>query len=272
MPTLIGHAIPGVFFSGFALHWTIQIWIRYFKCKRNQEKFYNSCTYPCSCFCGCFKTYQVESVFKVLFLTIGLIIEIVVGYADGTVSVAQGQHSTMYCAFIVAGILDLLIHHKVRFIPKNADYMASFLAFTIEVILFKFHLHGRSSLDVQLHTLLVYVAVLSAISLLAEMRYPNSVLTGLARSFSVGLQGTWLIQIGYILYYPSPDASGWDGENHEQMMITTIIFGWHMLIILIAIITIGAIVSRFFRYDYSKNDGSNLGLIEHVTDIETYKD
>ncbi|XP_074655506.1 transmembrane protein 45B-like [Tubulanus polymorphus] len=165
----------------------------------------------------------------------------------------NGQHITMYGGFIICGILDILVHYKIRFVPKNADYLASALAFAIELILFKFHLHGRSRLDIQIHTLLVYIVALNVITILAEMRYPNSVIAGLARAFFVILQGTWFYQVAFILYNPIPGAEPWDGENHEQMMITTIIFGWHMLIILIAMITIGAIVSCFIR----RGDGGN---------------
>lgn len=58
------------------------------------------------------------------------------------------------------------------------------------------------------------------------MVYKNNVLPAICRAYFIVLQGTWLFQVGFILY-PLSFMGGWDQENHDQMMITTMIFTWH---------------------------------------------
>ncbi|XP_074652575.1 transmembrane protein 45B-like [Tubulanus polymorphus] len=249
MGSFQGHVLPGSFFLVFALHWTIQIWIRYFKSKYESSTYRNSATYPLACLCGCFKRYQIEGVIKILVASIGIFGEVTNSYMQGgrfVVYIGNKQHSTMYAPFIVSGIVDILLHHKVRFVPKNSDYIALALAFTVEGLLFKFHLFGRNAIDIQIHTLLLYAIFCSALAILVQMRFPNNVLAGLTSAFFVLLQGTWFWQVAFILYNPRRSGERWSSEDHEHLMITTIMFGWHALIILIVIFTIGAIVNVFY--------------------------
>ena len=51
------------------------------------------------------------------------------------------------------------------------------------------------------------------------------------------LQGTWFIQIGFLLYNPIPGSIPWNGNEPESVMKVTLIFAWHM---------IGCILGKFF--------------------------
>ncbi|CAH1800253.1 unnamed protein product [Owenia fusiformis] len=250
MGTFMGHALPGSFFIIFASWWIINIWIRYFRSKQRGTEFRSSATFKCSCLCGKLGTWQVEGALKMLFCSIGLTGEMITGFDDkgNFVNFGNAQHITMFAAFGLSGLIDILMHHDFP-IPKGMDYVGMLVAVMVEGVLFLFHLHGRKPMDIQVHILLVYVLGASIVSLLVEMYIQNSVLAALARSYCVLIQGTWFWQVGAILYphHVNPNASRWDEEDHEQMMITVLIFAWHMIIDFIVIIIMGAAVNCYIK-------------------------
>jgi len=64
-------------------------------------------------------------------------------------------------------------------------------------------------------------------------------------------QGTWFIQIGFILY--SPFGTTWDTSNHQQMMIVTIMYVWHYIGAIIASMALGTMAFTTVR-KLSTND------------------
>ena len=62
-----------------------------------------------------------------------------------------------------------------------------------------------------------------------EAYFRESVVVALGRTYFTLLQGTWFYQVGFILYPPSWMLP-WDQEDHEQMMIVTVIYSWHYAI------------------------------------------
>ena len=75
------------------------------------------------------------------------------------------------------------------------------------------------------------------------MRYRHSVGVALARAYSVLLQGTWFWQAGFVLYSPLPGAVPWRQDDHEQMMVVTMMFAWHMAGVFVVMLCIGAVVA-----------------------------
>jgi len=139
-------------------------------------------------------------------------------------------------------VIDILVHHRAP-LPEGIDYLIGCLSFVVEAVLFKFHLHGRTQLDVLIHTLLLYVVYVNVIIIALEMRYRHSIAVALTRAYSVLLQGTWFWQAGFLLYNPLPGAVAWDGDDHEQMMVVTMMFAWHMAGIFVVMVCIGAVVA-----------------------------
>ena len=235
-----GHALPGSFFIIFALWWTWKAFKRYHRSKENGKRYNTTVTFPADCLpAGRLQNLQWEGIFKVFFTSVGLAGEIITAFHDGHfTSFGNGQHATMFFFFGLSGAVDILMHHGAV-LPKNTDYVISILAFIVEDVLFMFHLHGRSSLDVTIHTLLVYTIHACVIVSALEMRYRNSLILTLARCFVVLLQGTWFWQAGIILYKP---LSPWDAENHHEIMLVTMMFTWHMAFDFIIIMVIGLVV------------------------------
>ena len=75
---------------------------------------------------------------------------------------------------------------------------------------------------------LFYVIMACTICVVLEARYRENVTIAFARTYFTFLQGTWFYQIGFILYPPGSMAH-WDMEDHDQMMIITMIFSWYVI-------------------------------------------
>ena len=225
----------------------------YFISSTGANPFVASVTYPCTCTCPCLKHshgpkhFQWEGALKILFTTLGFTLEIITAFKGGKfVHYGNGQHATMFFFFGLSGVTDILVHYKLP-LPKGIDYVMMSLAFIIEGLLFKFHLHGRTELDVLIHTLLLYSIYANALFCLLEMRYRSNPLATLCRSYFVLLQGTWFWQVGFILYNPLPGAKAWLDDDHEQMMLATMMFTWHMGACLIIMLFIGAVIGCLYR-------------------------
>ncbi len=265
MGTFLGHAVPGTFFLIFAIWWTIQIFRRYYiSLLKNGEPFKSSVTFPCCCLCGRTKTWEAEGLFKIIFVAVGVTGEIITGYHEGKFEyLGNGQHATMFFFFGMSGIIDILVHYKVP-LPKGIEYMVATLAFGVEAIFFRFHLYGRTELDVLIHTLLMYTVYACIVAYLIEMRYRKSVLAILARTFFVFVQGTWFWQIAFVLYGANP----WKEDGHGEM-IMTMIFAWHIAVITVVMLIMGGIIGciyrskgEFYVHSSSGYDSLNMQLIQ----------
>ena len=264
MGTLLGHLLPGSFFLIFAFWWTIQIFRRYYQSLvKGGDRFVSSATFPCSCLCGKLRYWECEGFMKLFFTTVGLIGEIVTGFDENGKFAYMGnaQHSTMFFFFGMSGVIDIMVHHRVP-LPRGIEYAVMSLAFTVEALLFKFHLHGRTTMDVALHTMLLYAVYACIISHLLDMKSRHSVIVALSRAYFLALQGTWFWYVGFLLYGPSADNEDKDvhkGENlmmtpaaddhhmHDGLMTVSMIFTWHLAGILIAMLTIGGIIGCVYR-------------------------
>ena len=243
MGTFGGHALPGSFFIAFALWWTVQMFIRYFISLRRNTRFKSTVTYPCSCLCGKLKEWPIESIVKLLFVSLGFTLEIITGMRGWEFKIlGNAQHATMFFFFGLSGVMDLFAYFKSP-LPKDLDYIIVALALGVEGVLFRFHLHGRSELDIHLHILLIYVVVLNLLTIFAEMRYRHNILAALSRNYFFFLQGTWFWQVGFILYNPNPNAEKWKGDDHDELMIATMFFTWHCGVVFLIMLAIGGVVA-----------------------------
>ncbi|RWS00387.1 transmembrane protein 45B-like protein, partial [Leptotrombidium deliense] len=136
----------------------------------------------------------------------------------------------MHLFFFFFGLSYLLSYYNAP-LPIDVPYFTLLLAFFGETLLFYFHLHGRSHLDIHVHTLLIIASTLTTLSVCFEWKYKQSVMAALGRPFWCFVQGTWLCQIAFVLN-PLPNATKW-GDNHDQLMLLTSMFCWHIVAALI---------------------------------------
>lgn len=245
MGTFMGHVLPGSFFAGFACWWTYNVFLRYHACRRAavqggagvKSPYISTCTFQCRCL----PRLPVEACLKVALVVIGMIGEFVTAFKGGHFEhLGNGQHMTMYFFFCLNGVVDILMHYRAP-LPPASDYVSAALAFCMEGVLFLYHLHGRTPMDIQLHMLLVYVVAGNIVAVLLEMYFRKSVMPALLRCYFTLLQGTWFIQAGYILY--PPVGEHWNENDHGQMMIVTMIFCWHNGVVFTVMLITGLLVN-----------------------------
>jgi hypothetical protein len=143
----------------------------------------------------------------------------------------NAQHTTMYAAFGFGAIVEILLHYKFN-LPKNLDMFCGMMAFSVEALLFGFHLHGRDQIDVQLHVLLEITILMCIFCCILEYINQNNILFTYGRIIFVMLQGTWFWEIGFILYPPFDSlANIWEPNNHQHLMFIVMSYAWHFLLI-----------------------------------------
>ncbi|PAA52749.1 hypothetical protein BOX15_Mlig011478g2, partial [Macrostomum lignano] len=245
MGTFLGHLLPGAFFLLFALWWLYSVLSRYYRAKYRRGPAYRSTVvYPCCCCCV---RLPLEGFIKMICCGIGFTAELVTAFENRQFTFfGNGQHATMYACFAMSGLVDILAHCKAP-LPPGTDYAVCLMAFCVEAILFTFHLHGRTQIDVVLHTLLVYTVWCCVLALLLELRRPRSPLPALARCFFTALQGSWFIQVGAMLYPPVPWLRQFQltKAEHDSIMLATVIFAWHGLAIFIFALCLAMLISRY---------------------------
>jgi hypothetical protein len=256
-----GHALPGSFFILFSLWWTICIFQRYYRARyRGGQVYISTMTFPCNCLCGRLRNYEVEGFVKILFTSIGFTLEIITGFVDGKfVWLGNGQHATMFFFFGMSGVVDIMVHHHVP-LPKGIEYIVMALALIVEGVLFNFHLGGRGDLDILIHTLLIYAVFAGVLAIMMELFYRKHVLAALSRAYLVLVQGTWFWQVGFILYNPLPNPSLWEQDNHDHILIATMMFAWHIGVDFVIMIAIGILIGRYHRQHGSQDALECAGL------------
>ena len=253
MGSFIGHFIPGSFFLLFALWWLTQIVRRTIICRDFKVPYYNTQTYPCPVRGRC-GTWPIEGCVKILATSIGMTVELLAasdyGHAGGFIFKGDLQHVTMYAFFFIAGVVDVIQSCKGDLLPSGVDYLSSALAFVTEGVLFKYHLHGRPPLDVFLHTVLLYVIAACVIITLLENYKRESVVIATCRIYCVFLQGTWFVQVGFILYNPVYGSVHWDPDANESLLLASMIFAWHLGGVFIVMAIIAGLAYRCYSRGY----------------------
>ena len=253
------------------------------------KKYHSSVTMPCICCPVRIRNFPIESFIKVFATIFGILGEILTGikinttpsinidikatthsmemaehHHDGkrqaipTVEIttwhfegANAQHVTMYSAFLVGAIVELLIHYKVH-LPHRIDHICGIFAFLVEGLLFQFHLHGRDDLDIHIHTLLVIAIYGCVFTSILEYSNPQNVIFTYGRIIFTFLQGTWFFEAGFILYPPTKSLENrWDPNNHMHIMFITMSYIWHFLFIFISLLIQFIILNNFYGTKYS---------------------
>ena len=132
---------------------------------------------------------------------------------------------TMFGFFLLPSIFELLYFYGFPGLPPYLDLVMGALAFAVEGLIFVWHLHGRTSLDVQVHTFVVYAIIMCVVSTLLEIFFPDDIRPILLRSGFTLLQGTWFYFVGFILY-PPLGWQKWKESDHHEMMMATMMFAW----------------------------------------------
>lgn len=150
-------------------------------------------------------------------------------------SVLNYQHATMWLFFVAAGATDLLTMRDK--LPMYAGRIALIVAFFFEAFMFIGH-HNPTPLEMTLHRLLIYVILCQVFVLVLEWRYKHVAL-GVVKSFVLILQGTWLWQVGYMIF-----LAQYDPANHTNQMRGYLFFTWHFFAVAILMYLVHYVVNK----------------------------
>ncbi|KAH7939531.1 transmembrane protein 45B-like [Rhipicephalus sanguineus] len=242
MGTFYGHVLPGVIMFAFGTWWSLRTWRRHARCRVTGEHFVASAS-----------AGRAEGVAKIAAATLGLATEIRKCISKGEWAPRNWHHMATYVFCGLSGPVDLLSSSTSGrgLLPPDSDYAALLLSFAGEGLVFHVHSHGRAPLDVLVHELLVYAIVAQAACLAVEMARRSSVVAALARGFCAVLQGTWLIQIAFLLFDPR-EGKRWDPRSGRDAMLAAAIFPVHVVAALVYVCLLGTVFSRRAEVAYSR--------------------
>ena len=163
------------------------------------------------------------------------------------------HHITMYLAFALSGIVDLLtLFIKV---PRHTSKIFLAIAFFLEGLLFWFHAHGRPDLDLMVHELLNYAIFACAGFAALRMWQPFNLFVNTGLSFSMLLQGVWFIHLGVVLYIQK-----WNMEDHRGIMFTVACYSWYIVGIMFFLLVMYILMLACLRSSVKYRKGRRKGL------------
>ena len=228
MGSFMGHIVPGSYFISFALWWTFSIFKRYFQSVLHPsgKKYESTATFSSSN-----SRIPTEPLLKCLASVIGIIEEAVQGFDSNwnyENIMNNLQHMLMFFFYFMNSISDFAVFYKIKHVPPKIDYIFALMAIFNEGFLFANHLHGRSILDVKLHTCLVVSIVACLVSIIIEFVMDKSdVRPAIFRCICHLWQGTWFYHIAFVLY-PPLGFHAWDEDKHANVMVTVSFFMIHL--------------------------------------------
>lgn len=255
---------------------------------------------PCICCPFGLKNLPIEPLIKIFFMVLGILGEVVTGVkihhnsnvyipsepheihehhshvhkrddhlSNSTNSITtwtfefgNAQHATMYAAFALGALVEVLIHYRVE-LPKSIEFACGFFGFATEALLFSFHVHGQDDIERLGHQLLLIAIYGCIISGALEAYNRENVLFTYARILFTFLQGTWFFQIGFSMWPPFKFLENlWDPNNHQHLMFFACTFVWHAIIIFISLL-IQLLILRKFVSKYSN-------VLDELNSVEYY--
>ena len=216
--------------------------------ERLKANSFSTVWYPCSC--KILSNFPVEPIVKVLFAVTGTTGELFLGRSWVLVD-KNGKfvhehlnnygHTAMYCFFGLSGVVDIVMWSGTSIpLPPKFDFLMMSACFWIEGLLFYFHLQGHSEISVRLHTILYLIAFLTAIAFLVDVfSTRHQSLLALMRAILLGIQGTWFLQIAFVLYGPNP----WE-NNKVNVEFLVIAFSWHLFVFISVAIVLFVLFHR----------------------------
>ena len=282
MGDFLGHAVPGAMFLSLSLWWFLGTLIRTQHRIRDTRDLHRS-NGPVNarlkshahspvwfqCPGKTLSKIPIEPIVKVVLAIVGVLGELVLSKAwtlinkDGEFeaeNLNNHSHTAMYCFFGLSGVVDLTIWYNLVPLPPKSDYLIFSACFWVEGFLFYFHLHGHSGISVRLHTILYIIIFVTAAAFLLDVFLTRQQsLFALMRAILLGVQGTWFLQIAFVLYGPNP----WQ-NTPTNVEFLAIAFAWHLFVFVVVALVFVAMFNQFCRKTYTTDNQ----LEETISDEE----
>ena len=148
-------------------------------------------------------------------------------------------------------------------------------AFYSEALLFSFHTHGRALFNNAVHELLLIFVIATAVFATLRMLNPRNLFINAGFAGSLILQGTHLVQAGWILY----GGTRWRVDSHENVKFVTALSVWHLfgvsLFMLAIFIVMRAVLhtlsktKRFCHLAEVVSEQERVSLIANINEDDT---
>lgn len=159
----------------------------------------------------------------------------------------QWQHLTLYMTFFLSGCLDVvsqnLLPHRCAALEQGAQALGTF----INLPLMLSHMQDTEGVELQSHMLLTQAMFLLTLVVTTELWAPSDTLIWMMKAFLYMIIGSWLMQIGFMLYKPISGYK-WMDDDKNDIEFTTTFFCWHVLFNAILMIWIYSFSFVWHRY------------------------
>ncbi|XP_042868916.1 transmembrane protein 45B-like [Penaeus japonicus] len=239
----LGYAGRAACFLLLGSWWTYRVLRRYFVCLakdvdgleggKDQRRYHSSASFSCSR-----RSWDhLEALLKVFVPLFAMTDEFMAGWTEASIhsGVEHAQHAMIFFFFMLSGLADL----DATLLP-DLDYVTLTLATVMHAFSIFHDLHGRNSLDSEVHMFLFYVVLACAVSTALEMCFKNNVLPALCRCYFTLLQGTWYYQIRHLTSHPGEE---WEVYSPSQQLVA-LLFTWHVAGVFFLLIVCAAFVRR----------------------------
>jgi hypothetical protein len=131
----------------------------------------------------------------------------------------NAHHVIMLSGFMVGTIVEIIIYFGAP-LPKYSEYMFNLLAFLIQVLVMGGHLHGDLGLELKVHELWTWIIVLNFIGCCLETYNPDSFWAAYMRIFFFFAQGTWLMQVAFVVWPGKNPLFVWKDDHASHTWLT----------------------------------------------------
>lgn len=173
-----------------------------------------------------FRVYPIESFFKLLFLSIHLFVEIITGLHRSSIDnhlileYENLHHVCMLSAYILGSIVEILMFFGVP-LPNRSEYIFNLLAGFIQSFLMLIHLHGDQGVEYQVHFFWAILIACTFVCGCFEAYKPNDVWPTYFRIFFFLAQGTWLMQIAFVVWpHTTNPVFVWNMDHPSHTWLT----------------------------------------------------
>ncbi|NXS91456.1 TM45B protein, partial [Jacana jacana] len=220
----LGSALRGTFFFIFGLWWSVRYPLKYLRRKANAES-HNYGVQGAEVFEGAVKAFfALAGILVEQFIPAGPHLQLYNPKTHSWTDLTHWHYTTMYLFFVLSGIVDAC--HASLKLPLGLDRLSLSVALFVEGLLFCFHDYNDGTLDHHLHSLLAMAIFVGALCALLEVFLRDHIILETIRTSSFLLQGSWLWQIGFVLF-PPWGGPGWDQTDHSNFVFLTMCFCWH---------------------------------------------
>ncbi|EFB13588.1 hypothetical protein PANDA_008048, partial [Ailuropoda melanoleuca] len=158
----------------------------------------------------------------------------------------EWQHLTMFILLTLNGCVDVM---SKNLLPRRCVLLEKCtlaLMFYVLLLLLTSHVQDSTGIELQTHCLLILVVFLLMLVLTIELWTPDTFHLLLIETFLFLMMGSWLIQVGFILYKPVTGYP-WQDDDISDIMFVTTFFCWHVMINALCLLGIYGISSLWYR-------------------------